>query len=158
MAIFKKRFLCIPFLSLSLALSACTFGDGGKWKEEFGTPELVLEHAMEECYVFLYEKQDEYCKDEGNLIKEAIAKAAPFTESEYRAQSSDIRYFTYQASWVAATSGPNYVHLAIWQNGFVRIDHKTSLGPHEYLYFSITPDKAISLVDYVFSTIESKAA
>ena len=151
----KKVFLFIPLVFSSLLLTACpfSFGDNGEWKKEYGTPELLLENSRDEAYVYLFDNQKQY-KDENNTIREAIKEAAPFEESSNRSIPSDINYFTFEAMWMAATSGPNYEHLSIWKNGFVRIDHKTSLGPHEYLYFSIPEEKAITLVDFVFSLID----
>ena len=159
MAILRKGFFLFSLLSLPLVVHACpfSFGDNGEWKKEFGTPELLLENAMDEAYVYLYEDQGDY-RDKGNLIKEAIVEAAPFTENQSHDIPKEVRYFTYQASWVASTSGPNYDRLSIWRNGFVRIDHKTSLGPHEYLYFSIEEAKAVRLVDFVFGAIPSLGA
>ena len=156
MALLKNKFRYSYFLSLPLLLTSCifSFGDNDEWKKEYGTPELLLENARDESYVYLYEDQNQH-KDVDNIIQEAIKKVAPFRENESSAAPDEMRYFTYEASWVPATSGPNFEHLSIWQNGFVRIDHKTSLGPHKYLYFSIDETKAAQLVDFVFSMVES---
>lgn len=148
----KNKLIYLPLISLSLCLTACpfSFGDNGEWKKKYGTPELLLENANDECYVYLYDEEN-WFKDKENTIREAIKDVAPFASGDKQSPPQDVRYFTYQANWVPATSGPNYEHLSIWRNGFVRIDHKTSLGPHEYLYFSIDEEKAAPLVDLVFS-------
>lgn len=151
-----NKLLFIPFISITLLARSCpfSFGDGGAWKEKFGTPELLLENAVDEANVYLYEKDNQY-KDKDNVIKKALQEVT-FESSDSKSVPKDIQYFTYEAEWIPATSGPNYEHLSIWNNGFVRIDHKTSLGPHEYLYFSIDEAKALELVNFVFSLIQSE--
>ena len=153
----NKKLLHVPLIGLSLYLTACrfSFGDNGEWKKTYGTPELLLKNAKDESYVYLYDNQNQFM-DENNVIREAIKEVGPFENSDNHSIPKDIRYFTYEASWVPATTGPNYEHLSIWQNGFVRIDHKSSLGPHEYLYFSIDEEKANQLVDLVFSIIKAE--
>ena len=152
----KIKLFYIPLMCLSICLTACpfSFGDNGEWKKKYGTPELLLENARDEAYVYLYENQNQY-KDNGNIIRDAIKEVSPFIESGASNINKDLRYFTYEAIWMAATSGPNYEHLSIYENGVVRIDHKTSLGPHEYLYFSLSEEKATALVDFVFTKISA---
>ena len=152
----KRKLLAIPFIALSLTLTACPFSlsENDEWKKSLGKPELLLENSKNESYVYLYEDQHQY-KDTNNIIREAIKEAAPFEEINSRSVPDDVRFFTYEASWIPATSGPNYEHLSIWQNGFVRIDHKKSLGSHKYLYFSIDEEKATTLVELVFSIIDA---
>ena len=151
----KARYPFFPIVALSFFVSSCDFflieNDG--WKTRFGTPELVLENAQNEAYVYLYEDENQFI-DKDNLIKEMIKGIAPFEEADTKPIPDGIRYFTYQASWVPATSGPNINELSIWKNGFVRIHHKASLGSHKYLYFSCGEDKSSILVDYVFSQAE----
>ena len=150
----KTKLLLIPIFSLSVCLTACLF-EGDEWKEKYGTPELLLENSRDESYIYLYKDQNQF-KDKDNIIREMIKEVAPFESNNSHSLPKDTKYFTYEANWIPATSGPNYEHLSIWQNGFVRIDHKVSLGPHKYLYFSISEEKAIALVSYVFSLIETK--
>ena len=152
----KNKIFYLPLISLSLCLTACPFrfSDNGAWKERYGTPELLLENAMDDAYVYLYDDQN-YFEDEDSVIKDAIKEAAPFENGNSQSTPKDIKYFTYVANWTPATTGPNYVHLSIWKNGFVRIHRKSSLGPHEYLYFSTSEEKATVLVDMVFSMLEN---
>jgi len=157
MKIIKNRpIFFIPLISLSFLLTACpfSFSDNGEWKKNYGTPELLLENSKNESYVYLYENQDQY-EDKDNIIRDAIKEVAPFIENDSHSVPNNIPFFTYEATWTPATTGPNYNHLSIWQNGFVRIDHKSSLGPHEYLYFSIDEGEATQLVDFVFSIINA---
>ena len=152
----KNKLFYLPLISLSLCLTACpfSFSDNGEWKKTYGTPELLLENARDESHVYLYDDQNPF-KDEGNIIRDAIKEVAPFESNDNHSIPKDTQYFTYQAKWVPATTGPNYEHLSIWENGFVRIHHKSSLGPHQYLYFSINQEQAAQLVDLVFSFINS---
>lgn len=153
----KNKLFCLPLIGLSLFLTACpfSFSDNGEWKKTYGTPELMLENARDENCVYLYDDQDLFI-DEGNIIREAIKDVAPFSKNNSHSIPKDVRYFTYEADWIPATTGPNYEHLSIWENGFVRIDHKPSLGSHKYLYFSINEEKAAPLVDLVFSIIKGE--
>ena len=153
----KNKIVYIPFICLSLCLTACPFrfDDGDEWKERYGTPELLLENAKDESCVYLYEDEKQQGIDYENIVREAIKDAAPFEESDNHSVPENVRYFTYEASWIPATTGPNYEHLSIWENGFVRIEHKSSLGPYEHLYFSVSEEKASLLVDWVFSVINA---
>ena len=153
----KNKLGYLSLISLTFCLTACPFrfSDGGAWKNRFGTPELLLENASDECCVYLYDDQNQFI-DENNNIREEIKDAAPFESSDNHSVPSDIRYFTFEASWVPATTGPNINQLSIWENGFVRIHHKSSLGPHEYLYFSLAEEKAEYLVDLVFSLSDTE--
>lgn len=153
----KNKFIFIPLIALSFYLTACpfSFGDKGEWKKMYGTPELLLENAKDQSYVYLYEDKNQF-KDENNVIREAIKNTCSFESNKNKKVPNDLKYFTYEASWIPATSGPNYDHLSIWENGFVRIDHKPSLGFHEYLYFSIDEVKALELVNFVFLLIENE--
>ena len=151
----KNKLLYINLVSLSFLLTACPFslGDNGEWKKKYGTPELILENSWVNN-VYLYNDQS-YFHDEENVIREALKQAAPYEKASKRSVPKDMRYFTYEGVWKAATTGPNYEHLSVWENGYVRTDHKSSLGPHEYLYFSISEEKATYLVDLVFSISET---
>ena len=145
----------IPFLCLPMLLTSCIlFPDDGEWKKEYGTPELFLENVRNpKCY--LYEDQSQYF--DGKLeIKDAIAACAPFSPSEKKTTTVD-RYFTYQAYWTPATSGPNYCNMSIWEDGYMVIHHKTSLGPHSYAYFVMEPSRAVALNDLVFSKLPKPA-
>ena len=149
----KAKLFLIPVLSCSLLLNAC-FLEGDEWKEKYGTPELLLENAYDKACVYLYEDQKQFY-DDNNLIKEAIIAVEPFEKASSFKIPKDVRYFTFEAKWQPATSGPNYEHLNIWENGYVRIHHKASLGAHKYEYFSLNEEKAAALVDYVFTLIEA---
>lgn len=149
----KKSLFYIPLIGLFFTLTACPFSfEDDDWIEEFGTPELLLNNASENAYVYLYEEGERFL-DSDDLIKNALIDAAPYMSIEKREASSE-RYFTYEAKWLPATSGPNYEHLIIYDDGFVVVHHKASLGPHKYRYFSISEAKAKLLNDLVFSYVE----
>ena len=94
--------------------------------------------------------------DDDFAVKEAILASGPFEQINRKEPVSD-RYFTYLAYWQPATSGPNFCNMSIWDDGLIRIHHKTSLGPDDYLYFSMDGDKASKLNDMVFSFLRTEA-
>ena len=143
-----------PLLIAPLLLSGCfLFPDNGEWKKEWGTPELFLEHVVGNKYVHLYDDQRGY-KDTDFEIRDKIRESGPFETTDKR-NSTVERYFTYQGFWTPATSGPNFCNMAIWADGFIMIDHKSSLGPHGYLYFSMDMAKASNLTNFVFAKLSS---
>lgn len=151
----KNRLLLIPLISMSFTLTACpfSFGDPNEWKKERGTPELFLDNVTGNKYVYLYDENSKnYTKDEDLSIRDLIKESGPF-ESSNQSSSTAERYFTYQGYWQAATSGPNYCYMSIWEDGLIKIHHKYSLGAHAYLYFSMDPIKASHINDVVFEKI-----
>lgn len=155
----KKAFFIIPLLGIGFLSASCTwvFKENDSWMERFGTPELLLENAMDESEITLDDEKNQH-KDEGNGIRDAIKSIAPFQQIDEVDPPKDVPYFTYQANWVPATSGPNFNYLSLWQSGFVRIHHKSSLGPHCYLCFSVSEEKAAPLVQTVFSLFKAREA
>ena len=151
----KNRLAFISFVTLSFALTGCLFSFDNKddWKEEWGTPELFLEHIVGNAYVYMYEREGHY-SDSDFVIRDLIKESGPFEGIEKRNSTTD-RYFTYQGYWEPATSGPNCCYMSIWDDGLIRIDHKYSLGSHSYLYFSMDADKAINLNNVVFEKLSS---
>lgn len=149
------RLLAIPFIALSLTLTACpfSFGDNDAWKEEWGTPELFLQNAKGKTYVYLYEKEGQFL-DNNYEIRDLIKESGPFESIDKRNPTTD-RYFTYEGYWQPATSGPNYCNMSIWDDGLIRIHHKYSLGSHSYLYFSMDSSKAFTINDRVFEILSN---
>ena len=152
-SIMKKAFATLPMIIVSISLTSCFFSCGGDgWKEEWGTPELFLESIRsDDPYIYLYENQDRW-HDTNFEVKNAIKESGPFTSIDKREPTVD-RYFTYQGYWQAATSGPNYCNMSIYDDGLMIIHHKYSLGGHGYAYFSMDATKAIALNDLVFTKI-----
>lgn len=146
--IMTKKLTAIVLVPIVFALTGC-FGDDGSWKEKYGTPELFLENVQEIPSLYLYENESRF-SDTNFEVRDLIKESGPFEEIEKRSPTSQ-RYFTYEAFWQPATSGPNYCNMSIWDDGLIRIDHKSSLGPHGYLYFSMDEAKASRLNDFVFS-------
>ena len=151
----KKRLFILPFITLPFVLAACRFscGDNGAWKEKWGTPELFLENVVGHAYVYMYESEGQY-SDSDFVIRDLIKESGPFESIKKRKPTTD-RYFTYEGYWQAATSGPNYCHMSIWDDGLIRIDHKYSLGSHSYLYFSMDAEKASNINNIVFEKLSS---
>ena len=146
----KKSVLFLPVLALSLVLCSC---DNDSWKKEYGTPELFIESVLNSLYnpdVYMYENQN-HCHDDDFIIASHILELGPFEKSAYKKHSD--RYFTYQAYWQPATSGPNYCNMSIWDDGFIVIRHKMSLGRLQSVYFTMDSTNASELVDYVFDWI-----
>lgn len=144
----KNRLLFISIVPLLFSLTAC---DDGAWKEKWGTPELFLENVIEMANVYMYENEGDYF-DNNFEIRDLIKESGPF-ESIDKKEPKVERYFTYQGYWQPATSGPNYCNMSIWDDGLIKIHHKSSLGPHGYLYFSMDALKASNLNDIVFEKI-----
>lgn len=151
----KNRLLFIPLMAFSLTLTACpfTFGDNDSWKEKWGTPELFLENIVGHAYIYMYEDEGQY-SDSDFEIRDLIKQSAPFENIKKRKPSVE-RYFTYQGYWQAATSGPNYCNMSIWDDGLMRIDHKYSLSSHSYLYFNMDADKATNINNIVFEKLSA---
>ena len=143
-------FLC----PLALCLSSCFLFNDDEWRTKYGTPELLLENAGDKARVYLNANGTEDgaygISDEDKTVRDVVLSVGPFTSIEPR-QPTSCRYFTYEALWTPATSGPNYERLSIWEDGLARIHHKYSLGPHVYLCFALDKEKALGLVDFVFS-------
>ena len=148
----KNKLLSLLFIPITLSLSSCIFDDGS-WKEEYGTPELFLERVTEYSNLYLYENEVQY-PDVDFEVRDLIKESGPFESISQRNPTTE-RYFTYEAYWQPATSGPNYCNMSIWDDGLVKIHHKNSLGSHGYVYFSMDADKASYINDVVFEKLRS---
>lgn len=84
------RLLVIPFIALSLTLTACpfSFDDNDEWKEKYGTPELFLENIEGHAYVYMYEKEGQY-SDSDFVIRNLIKESGPFESIEKRNPTAD---------------------------------------------------------------------
>ena len=147
----KKKLFFLPIILTTLSLTSC-FGDD-EWKKEFGTPELFLSQVGDYSLVYLYgADNNNRGEDIDYEIRNALLEAAPFTETNKKSSEAE-RYFTYQAFWQPATSGPNFCNMSVYDDGFIKIHHKKSLGPNQYVYFTMDEAKATSIVDMVFAKI-----
>lgn len=150
----KKPINLFYLLLITPLLSCCIFNDNS-WKKEFGTPELFVENlGISHCFYRFDTKYDNGQElsfaDEDLRVATAIKESGPFTKVSKRKPKSE-RYFTYEAYWQPATSGPNFCYLLTYDDGLMIIHHKNSLGPHNYLYFEIDEEKAAALNDLAFS-------
>ena len=148
----KKRLAFLPVAFMPFLLSSCLFfSESDEWKQRYGTPELLLENSKDEAYCYVGEEGTDF-RDVNNVIREALKAAAPYANTNQGSSKAE-RFFAYEGMWMPATSGPNYNRLYVWDDGFVRIDHKSSLGPHVYLSFSISSSQATLLNDLAYSRI-----
>ena len=149
----RKCFLLLPLVATSL--SGCIFSDDDSWKKEYGTPELFFRRILEDNYqprIYLYENTDQTI-DETRAIATFLSNAGPFEETTKKADTVE-RYFTYEAYWQAATSGPNYCNMSLWDDGYLVINHKRSLGRLQSVYFSMDVKKASQAVTFAFTKVE----
>lgn len=148
----RKLIIKICVAMSVLSLSGCTLFANDDWKKKFGTPELFLESAKQHPgysdYLYLGDNNKEKGNDTNAEINQALLECAPFAESKNKKSSVDT-YFTYENFLSNATSGPNYCLMCVYTDGFIRIDHKSSLGPHQYAYFSMDATKAEEIYDKV---------
>ena len=157
----KKAVALFVFLLLASSLSSCVHDDG-KWKEEYGNPILFMDSVIKanhpyhygSCF-YHYDLNTSKNLDEEFVVANAAKDAGPFSETKKKDNRSE-RFFTYQAYWTPATSGPNYCNLALYEDGFVEIVHKTSLGPYGYLYFETDAAKAKYVVDMAFELLQAQ--
>ena len=155
----KKCYLAIPLFITTISLSGCffRFTDNGEWKKEYGTPELAINTVLNDDYIpriYLYDKENQ-TKDEEYEIANYLLECAPFEEGKKKDNPVE-RYFTYEVFWQAATSGPNYCHLVIYDDGYLILNYKKSLGKLNSFYYSFNSSKALELVDLVFTKIGDK--
>lgn len=147
----KNKVAVLLLMPLTFTLTGCF--DDGSWKAEYGTPELFLEHVEGTPNLYLYDKEVKY-SDIDFEVRDLIKESGPF-ESINKRKATKERYFTYEAYWKPATGGPNFCNMSIWADGLIRIDHKSSLGPHGYVYFSMDATKASHINDVVFEKLEA---
>ena len=151
-----KRFLVLPIFAISMSLSGCPYrcSDDDSWKEKYGNPELFFESVFNSNYIpHLYKYENENQTEDADYeVANYILKSGPFEEGSKKKNTVE-RYFTYEAYWQPATSGPNYCNMSIWDDGYIVINHKRSLGRLQSVYFSMDPSKAVEVVDFAFSKI-----
>ena len=148
----RCKHITLVLIPMTFILTSCLFDDGS-WKDEYGTPELFLENVKGVPNLYLYENENQYPDTDFEILN-LIKEAGPFESISQKNPTKD-RYFTYEAYWQPATSGPNYCNMSIWEDGLIRIDHKNSLGPHGYVYFSMDEAKASSINDVVFQKLSA---
>lgn len=144
----RKRLLFIPVAAITLSIVSCSFDDT-EWRKTYGTPELFLSSVSEEGYnESLVINDEEIIPDYGFEIKSAILASGPF-ESRNNEGSGAGRSFTYRAYYQTDSTGACYCVMDIWDNGYLKITHKNSVGPKQYAYFSISEEKGTYLNDLV---------
>ena len=149
----KSKLLFIPIAAIAISMASCDFTDDS-WREKYGTPELFLSQADGEYHQeTLLLGEETYDVDFNYEIRDALLASGPF-ETRNNKDEGTGRCFTYRAYWQPATTGPNYCLMDVWDNGYLRITHKRSIGFKQYAYFSMNEEKATSLNDLVRANIE----
>ena len=153
----KKHIIVAPLFFVALSLTGCNLFASKDWEEKYGTPELFLSVVEEKGrhYNTIHkynETEEDY--DYGYEVRDALLSAAPFEKVSKKKKVSE-KYFTYYHLISPANSGPNYCQMSIYDDGYIKIDHKSSLGPHQYLYFTMDEQKASEIVDFTFTKIEN---
>ena len=149
----NKALLTLSLILISVPLVGCS---DDYWKEEFGTPELFLSNVSDHwCYVYKYDDQTERMVDSEFEIKNAISDSGPFEKTTIKGSKED-RFFTYEIYISPSNAGPNYCKMSIYDDGFIRIDHKSALGPHQYAYFLMDEEKATTLIDFAFIKVDTE--
>ena len=149
----KSRLLFIPIAAIVISMASCDFTDDA-WREKYGTPELFLSQVGGEYHQeTLLLGEETYDADFNYEIRDALLASGPF-ETRNNKDEGTGRCFTYRAYWQPATTGPNYCLMDVWDNGYLRITHKRSIGFKQYAYFSMNEEKATSLNDLVRANIE----
>ena len=149
----KSRLLFIPIAAIVISMASCDFTDD-TWREKYGTPELFLSQVSGEYHrETLLLGEETYDADFNYEIRDALLASGPF-ETRNNKDEGTGRCFTYRAYWQPATTGPNYCLMDVWDNGYLRITHKRSIGFKQYAYFSMNEEKATSLNDLVRANIE----
>ena len=149
----KSRLLFIPIAAIALSMTGCIFDDN-EWRKEYGTPELFLSQVVGDYHSeTLLLGEESYGEDNNYEIRDALIEAGPY-EARNNKDEGTGRCFTYQAYWQPATTGPNYCLMDVWDNGYLRITHKRSIGFKQYVYFTMDETKATSINTLVREKIE----
>ena len=149
----KNRLFFLPVALIVLSITCCDFNDT-EWLKEYGTPELFLSHVEGDYHnETLLLGEESNCADYNYEIRDALKEAGPF-EARNNKDEGTGRCFTYRAYWQPATTGPNYCLMDVWDNGYLRITHKRSIGFKQYAYFSMSEEKATAINTLVREKIE----
>ena len=152
--VMRNSIYAISLLALASSLSSCAFFANDKWKEEYGTPELFLERVSDNnCFIYTYDDRSDLPEDTNFEVRDALVESGPYAASS-RTFSSSERFFTYENFFSHSTAGPNFCTMSVYDDGFVKIDYKSALGPHQFAYFDMDATKASAVIDLVFAKIE----
>lgn len=144
----KRNSSFILAIASGLVLSGCIFNldDGSK---EYQTPELFMSHVVTHHGITILSSEvEEDALDYELKVKDAILSAAPF-ESVTTFQPTTERHVSYKFLRSHSTAGPNYANMYIYSDGALRIDYKAALASEKSFYFTINPEKAANLNDFV---------
>ena len=146
----KRIFLASMLLLTSVSLSACIFSDDGY--KEYQTPELFLSQGQGgyQCSVksSRIDTGSTMIYDTDLEVRDYINNYLGQYETISKPKANSDRYIIYRILISHATTGPNYSEMTIYDNGSMKIDYKSSLGPHHYFYYSMNNEKASAINDY----------
>lgn len=147
----KKRFLFVTSI-LAICLSGCMFNFSTD-ENDYKTPELFLEQVNNlGCHANIKStKYDYQIGDCDFSIYNELKTIKDYTKIS-KIDSKSETYFYYE-EWIPATSGPNIARMSIYDNGYLEIYRKQSLGSHHYFYFSFDSSLADSLNRFVENKI-----
>lgn len=148
-----KRISLSLIMLLLIFMIACKFSckDDG-WKEYY-TPELFLSNSMDYHNVTVKSSNIEGgVQDKELIIKDYILEVGSF-ESIKKNETKSSRFITYHILISNATTGPNYSNMIIYDDGFIEIEYKASLGKHHYFYYSFDSSMASTLFDKIENQI-----
>ena len=149
-----KKVTIIPALLISLSITGCF--KSTKTLEEYKTPELFLSHStIVFDYITIYSSKDMSKKtmDYEFAIKNEILASGPFKEVNGIQPKTD-RYFTYEILRSLSTAGPNICKMHIYDDGCINIYAKDALAKQCNAFYTMDPEKAYHLNDFVEEKIE----
>ena len=137
----KKIITALLFFSLSV--SSCTLFPSDK--DEYKTPELFLSHIAIERMHFESSKEgyDYSTPDYDKSVYYALKNIHEYEEISTMDNPSET-YFLYEEI-IPATSGPNIARMTIYENGYLEIYRKESLGKGYFFYYSFDAELAFDL-------------
>lgn len=146
----KKRYL-FSVLIVTFSITSCIFKTD---ENDYKTPELFLEQVKNlGCNAKIRSSKYDYqIGDCDFLIYDELKTIKDYINISSINDKSDT-YFYYE-DWIPATSGPNIARMTVYDNGYLEIYRKESLGRGHYFYFSFDKDLATFLNRFVENQIE----
>ena len=128
-----------------ITLTSCDlFGSDA---DEYKTPELFLKkissYTEKMSYTSSKEEYSVTLKDDDKFLYDLLTQINNYEEISNIKEPSEI-YVTYE-DWVPAMSGPNIARMTIYENGYLEIYRKQSLGADHFFYFDIDDELAYSI-------------
>ena len=139
---------------IPLIIPSCTFFKTDE--EEYKTPELFCFKAEGYEYSYDYyssrDGSDYELDDYDGTVLEELKKIKDY-QSVSRKEDKTENYIVYQ-NIIPAMSGPNIARMSIYDDGYLEIYRKQSLGNHHYFAYTIDIDLAKFIIQYVEDKID----